>query len=851
MKSLNALEDWSILYAPKQLKEWQLPEVGRTQAAKQKSLEDGIFRELFLSWRDLPQKTPSGHDTPLWFLCCDVLDISKDIMIETTALVFARRIEVAEGAAIVCDRTEGNSPDIVIFAQEVVDKATGQPAALNLVTIGDDEVMHHGAFQPDPAQLGASGFVWSAQAETPESMSAAELEAAYFYEGEPLRLALTSLFQVATLLSTEKPALSISQFRWIASLAQASAETRDLAAQASAMAITMASIQAANGSALLVPQLDLDIYAERAAAFMTLLQQRSDQWDEFQSRLLVGQNWSNAAKDAIATRQNEKDLIDKLLAQAENTRTQAVYARDIAAKQIVTEKALVTERKIDFDFGIAAWKKDKTIDASVKLVLGVVKIFSQIPAIVAAGPQMAVMPAVEGAAGLAEVALNVGSQIMSSGTKLPKEIEMQTLGPYGKAVAKPKVDREKQAALITKETQKERKQAQASLTEGFKTAGGGGKEVFDAAMSIVNIAQTAEQMEQQSRALLDSVSDSTATAFATYEVQGLDVVTGGEQEWDSLLLAIENTFEQISVLSEVSGGTAYRLEIRRLVIYGKALSQARLAMAQANAQLAEMKWRRIAAENAIAIAKNRLKQLADQTAFDEMFAQLIFGRLLDAKRSIYLAMEAYRRAFQYFALVDEAQSLQLPRITASVDEFDLAIAKISGKELKLQALSQQPQSMKRNVVVDSPDLLEQLKSKGLVTWELEPDNSAFNSFGRVRFNVVRVFAEGLTTAADIKVEMATSGLYTDKVPGGSTRRFASKAMRRNFVYTNQGEALKILFDGDIAPRYEDDFFAPTPFTIWTLKIESQAGQPIDLSSVTKIRMEFQGEATSIFGNALK
>ena len=839
MTSSSNKIDWSKLYSPNQLAVWQLP------AVSQEDTEDGIFRNLFLVWNKLPKKAISGDDVPLWFLCCDVLDLDKDIVTGATTLVFARRIEIANKASLIFDRSEGNSQDIIILAQEVVDKVTGQPTALSITTVGDNDNLKTCLFQPDSNLAGASGFFWADKAEAAKTMLPTELESAYFYEGEPLRLSLMSVFQVATLLSTETKAelqdLSIAQLRWVASLAQASSEARDLSAQANSMVMKLSSMKAVGQDTLLVPQLDMDIYQEEAKAFMDLLRQRQQQWDNFQSRLAEAENWANAVQDAIATQQTQKDLVDKLVNQAESTRRQMLYARDIAAKQVVAEKALIAERQIDFERGIETWKRKQTIKAAIDLVIGSVKILSQLPAIVAAGPQMAVMPAIETASGFAQSAATVISSAMSSDKKPVEEIELQDLTADGKAITDAPSDKDKLAEFLDKQAQKERKDAQDALKEGLKTAGEGGQEVFDAAMRIAEIAQVAEQMESQSLEILNSVNSATSTAFSFYDVQGLDVVTGGEQVWDLLLIAVENTFENISALKEVDGGVAYRLEIRRLVIYGKALSKARLVLAQANTQLAEMKWRRIAAEQTIAIAERRSKKLQEQIVRDQTFAQLIFGRLLDAKRAIYLAMEDYHRAFQYFTLVEEAQAPVLPRITDSVDKFASAVAAISGKKLQLEALGQPPQSMKRTIYIDSLELLNQVKVNGFVTWEISPDTVAFRGFGRIRLKCVRIYADGLQSSDDIMVKMVTSGVYIDKVSGGITRRFASKNTRRNFVYN--GATQDIGVDGDIAPRYVHDFFSPTPFTIWTLQVEYQNGRAIDLSSITRLRIEFQGEAT--------
>jgi len=824
--------DWEKFYGKAQIAKWRLP------AVSQENLDGGIFRDLFINWSKLPKKTSSGDDISTWFLCCDVLAVDKDIVIGPTVLVFARRIEITGEASLIFDRTEGNTQDIIIFAQEVVDKATGQSTALKVTTIGDDEVENTHSFQPDAGTKGASGFFWADQAENPETMMPDELESAYFYEGEPLRLALVTIFQVATLLSTENLELSMSQFRWVWSLTEGSIETRDLAAQANSMAMTMLSIKSAGKDALLVPQLELSIYSNKAQNFMDLLRDRQTQWENFQSRLIEGGHWGDAARDAIATQQEQHILADKLVIQAEKTHQQAINARVIAVGNIIAENELIEERKIDFDRGIKEWEKKQTITEVLNLVKGVVQIIAQIGAMAAGVPPMAIPSAGKTANGFRQSAANIVSSAMSFAEKTVEK-EKQELRSDGTAIA----PSDQNEQLNFEQTQKERKKGESGAKEGLKLAGKGAQLIYNAVTKISGIAQRAEQMEKQSTEILDSVNHTTSQAFSSYELQGLDVVTGGEQEWDLLLNAIEDTFESITELKDVEGGTAYRREIRRLVIYGKALSQTRLAVAKANAQLAEMKWRRIAAENSIKIAESRLNQLGDQIAHDQTFAQLVFGRILDAKRSVYLAMESYHRAFQYSAQVDEALAPPLPKITDSVDQFSLTVANISGRDLHLNALGQPPQTMERTIVcINSEELLNQLKSNKFVTWELSPDDMAFNGFRRVRFDRVRVFVEGLTSSSQIKVKILTSGVYTDKIPDNRTRRFVSAVTRRNFVY--KGDDRTIVFDGDIARRYENDFFVPTPFTIWTLTIGRQDDQDIDLSLITGLKIEFHGEATS-------
>ena len=99
----------------------------------------------------------------------------------------------------------------------------------------------------------------------------------------------------------------------------------------------------------------------------------------------------------------------------------------------------------------------------------------------------------------------------------------------------------------------------------------------------------------------------------------------------------------------------------------------------------------------------------------------------------------------------------------------------------------------------------------------------------------------------IEVQILTAGLYADKVPSGGTKQFVSQPTLRRFVYnpswTGHGEG--IVFDGDIAERYKYDFFNPTPFTTFTIRVRGRNDGTVDLSGVTGVKLYFSGEVTAV------
>ena len=862
--------DWADFYSPRTVAGWQLP------AAIQDDPPNGIFRRLFIRWSELP-KAPAAEDgAPMRFLCCDVLELDQDDLLDKATCIFARRIEVTAKGRLILNRTGGNEPDLLLFTQEVVDKATGSAAEVPLVALTPD-ANGDPTETPYSFRLGdkaiAQGLSWPSDAAQPLIQTPADLEPAYLYEGEPLRLMLVTTFQLATLLSGDNAPLSVAQLKWVASMAGANEDTFDLAQQAGSLANTLLAEKAAGANALLVPRLDNSVYASSAAAFMQLLNERQASWEALQRMKIEDTNWANAARDSLDDRENQKDLADKLLGQAMASRQQALQARSIAAAQVVYEKTQLVECEIMFEGGINRWKEKETRQEIMNMVSGVFDILKQLPVIVAAGPEMAAMPAMQaGQAGLNVLSTVVSTVSADTATKPPtvfgpkteQEAQAEEQGEGdGDVVFGPKTKEQTEADEKAQSQAEAAKtagaEAQTKLAEGLASAGEGAKKVVESAMRIAEIAQAAAAMEESSREILSSIGKTVTKVLSSIELQGLDVVTGGSQEWDTLGAAIEDMFENFGsgVLKGIDGGTEYRLEFRKLIIAGKALSQARLALATANSQLAEMKLRSMAAEKAITIVKNRVEQLGAQIGRDETLAQFAFSKVLDAKRAVYLALEAYRRAFLYFTLADETDRAKvpaLPRLTDSVDAFSKVVRAIAGKQLVSEALERAPQTGKDVFLTVDAAVLSGLKeNQGFVSWVLEPDHTAFDDFGRIRFTGVRVFAEGLKYDGLVEVQVATSGVYTDKpTKGGKLRHFVGEPLRVNFVYDGKTVAGsgsefsgRVQVDGDIAPRYANDFFNPTPFTTWTLRIKAQGHDepPLDYDSIKNLDVHLLCEMT--------
>jgi hypothetical protein len=914
MDQSATLYNWPTTYKPEA---WRLP------AYKKADPNAGEFRNLFINWQEFMKTIPAGMKPPMWALYCDVLRLEKDVSLDLTTIIFARRIEVSGRLSIIIDRTGGQPVDLILYAQEVVNYNTGKPEALSIVDINADE--QQASAELKSAGAGAAGIVWMA-GKQPVTGESAELppDKDFLIEGEPLRLLLTTTFQVATLLCTSMPDLSLAQLHWIEALAAANPDTLDLSLQAGAMASNLVLQQQAGSNAVLVPFLDSSVYAESAQNLMTLLQHRDGKWTALLNLKRSDEQWKEIIEDSIGDKSDQAGLARQLEKQAEDSLVQAWQARSIAARLIVEQKSSLQGCKNDFDVGVKHWAEEQSLKEGFNIVMGIINILKEIPAIVAGGPAFIavdILPAANGLIkGLAGVAVTLSNTISNAGGgnnngaggnaggdnagggnldggdaggDQPKAGDAGDLdgivfkddfldnlgqeapvkdgdaggdGPKvdqpgdggGQPVAdQPKggdksangLDKKAVKKLLEdeKKAQAERVKASEAFKKSLATAGSEAVNVVNAALRIVQIAGQAAAMEAAGARILASIGKTVDQSLSSADVKGLDVVTGGSQEWDILGLEIEQLFSRIKPLEEIKGGAAYRLEFRKLIVKGKALSEARLAVAKASFQLAEMKLRTLVAEKSLNRSKERMQKIAAQILTDDSLQQYAFNKLLDAKRSVYMALESYRRAFMYFTLADNAQTPRLPSLLDSVDEFQKTVSNIAGRELTLSGAfkTSPPQTINKQISIDDPETIEKLRQSGYITWTLKYNDEHFKNLARIRFHQMSVFVEfeeGYRFDKEISVRIMTSGQYADKNLHKGEKLFVGPPLQKNFEYTEVDGVRDISVYANISARFVADFFNPTPFTTWTFSFNDAE---FDRKQIKSLKLAFAGDALSL------
>ncbi|MGE4049086.1 MAG: hypothetical protein AB7F35_29855, partial [Acetobacteraceae bacterium] len=383
---------------------------------------------------------------------------------------------------------------------------------------------------------------------------------------------------------------------------------------------------------------------------------------------------------------------------------------------------------------------------------------------------------------------------------------------------------------------------QKDLFSAGKTIAKSAKGIFDAAMRINQIAKTAESLEADSRKTLARVELVTENSFGSIEPRGIDVVTGGAQAWDDLEAEINRAFTDMGELaSKIAGADDFRYAILRLVRRGRTMSEARLALARANADLAAARLRRRAADNVAAIYNNRLSKLADAAKRRQAMEQLAFGRVLEAKRAAWTAMEAYDRAAYYYELMPPGHDEGAPAITAPVDVFITRARKMGEGWITSERLARPPQPFMVTHVPAKAQLAAQIaQANGIISFDLSPDDAAFRGFYRCRLDELEIRLIGFERSNPVMVDIQTSGTYQDRLPDRSVARFVSDPYK--IAYAFEPATSKVITPARIIPRIAEDFFKPTPFTTWQLSFRDAASDlPIRLEGTTSVEVVFKGE----------
>ena len=821
---------WKDIYSDKNIKKWGIP----TSASMN---NQGYARGLILTWTEM-QKNFRKLDPPpdpsdnIWYVVCDVLILDDNPILPEQLYLFARRIEIKSDIVFLVPPSGSTSATIV--TQEIIknNKPASLTASFQQANEADDPI--NVTLTPYGNRAATIFTLNTPSTVKPVVWTPSKSIVGNFGDnlsnGSALRLGLVSTFQMASLLTsstdssisaglsalkTTPKELAINQLEWVAAIADVGAETRVMAGQARTQ---LSWVVKENQGLVVVPPLDFSIYRDAAIARVKVLTAISDAYDKWVAMKRSNENWLAQAKLTVGLKSNESTLQTNLEERSESKLTLAQSAEAEAAAQLKALDAALVTAKFSFDAGVKIWKRHETITAAFTLALDIIKFGVAVGKLVA-------MVAVPGA-GEAGAAAEAGAA-SEAGAGAAGEAGAGEAGATGAGTG---AASSTEAGSISSQFNKVK-----ALAGPLGEAAGAGVTVVSDVSKIVEIGKTADAMHSMAKDTLGKVDGSLGKTFTISPLKGLDSVTGGKQVWESLKVTMDDMFAMKNdLINSIGGGPDFRVAFRQLVIGAEAYSSTRLAVAEASNRLAEAKLRMNAAKSNLNLVKNYEKEFEGNDALYEQLQQDAFGRVLDAKRAVYLQLEQYQHASNYFTL--NKTKHRLPDITASVANFIEESAVISGLELILGELSPIPQTL-NSLPIHLP-ISDKQRVNDTIVVQIDVNNGIFKPYSRIRIDKFAITLLDKNEAPILvkSIKIGTGGLYRDIKPMGGTAQFSGNPFIRTLTYNNKG---KVILGSTVYSRFEDVIFKPTPFTTWSFKLPNAA----TVKNVMALKFTISGAAS--------
>jgi hypothetical protein len=786
--------DWAKLFA-------DLEKQGSIPAASGTVIDSTAaeFRAMYLDLADVQRQIrDSLLDPPLVITYADVLNIPDglDWLLQGAVLmVVARRVQVGAAVMVTIDYRTSRTASFVLFTNDLagpirVAAVTGQGAEPAAKFL-ISTTPHEGGVQIAYRDGGPGEFGLT------RAHGMALSPAVMFQD------ALTTEFLFASLLYDQDPPAALAMVTWLKDWCGESKDLYGLFLRSAALVSLLgAQVNAQKGGAAFVPYLTPAVYAELAAAFAAEAGQYESDYMALSTQQVVTENDIKLARALLDNQTYQSEYVAKLLAQAEANYNNAVAAADASDKTFRDAQQKADLTRIDFqDIGIPEWEREQIVKAIIDLVGAGITFGVGIAGMLVgneAGGAASAQAAVQGAEAV-EQAAKVGSKI----AQMAKEL--------------------------------------ADIMKRLKSTIEALNKVYEFLREVVRASQEIQDAEHFIKRMKEmDVSTGGADLSATYA-------------WQVYQLNADATL-QAPIDKGVGFAKELKLAIDEVAIYGQALAAAQLAVVNAGQRYATVRFQKELA----AAQQKRLEEYVDSLRVGEApivaMMQQFYQRYLDAKSSLFAALEGYRTSFFYWAL--EPSSIE-PKIIDPVSKIDTGLKDITAialdKENALRRFSPPPQTMKQKLhVVAEQRVLDALRTDRAASWTIGLSAPTFAGFDRVRLRKVRVWLEGARPNPEglVNIMIETAGNYLDRYEDGHYQ-FTAKPLQRDFEYRvtsieqgppewrfDDGTYGYVEIDGSVDDEVRYAYFEPTPFGEWRITIA--AGSGVDLTGVTRITMEFAG-----------
>lgn len=612
---------------------------------------------------------------------------------------------------------------------------------------------------------------------TPTKKQLLNLPTTSTIEGSDFHLLLISEFLYASMLIDEHPDAAELLLLWIRRCSSFSDVFSNLLVQSSSLLVML---QTRTSEAQFVPVLSPHVYTDAASAYVMAAQEYENQYDRFSDLKTDLNSRIDAATQMLADSVDKTKFDQQLTLQCENNVKIARNALDDAMNRFKLQQLEVQKAAFNFQLGLERWKEQQEWKAIWKIISSVL-----------------------------DFTVAIGTVVITAGATTPEAV----------AAGEKAAEATKQAA------------------EGAVSLSNAMKDLLKVIEILKKLCDMAVKIEQAAENL--SQEEGLANQIGQ---MSLDTADGADLSsdvyWKQFQLEADSQM-QPALSQNIPGAQDYKLELDKLALFGQDLSMKQVALVEKSEQLVQLKLKQ---ENDQA-RQTRLQQYVDELKKGQSpntaMMQQFFWRYLDQKIGLFVALENYIHAYNYWAL--QPSTCRCSMID-KVDGLGASLTQVQiDYEQALELFDPHPQSFqKMSYSMDDSNKLEMFLSTGTITFNIDLSASVFADFNRVRVESVQVQLIGASCNSAIELEVETSGVYQDRWKNEPTNFFITEGLSLSFVYNpNTGE---ILVDGRLADEEQYAYFVPTPFTEWKLSLPKNTSynKNLDLSGLKRIELIFSG-----------
>ncbi|CAG8464313.1 10954_t:CDS:2 [Acaulospora morrowiae] len=733
----------------------------------------------------------------------DVVQLSDDLKLPTlengsVILIAARRIEIKPGCKIIIDCKENKTFRLVAYAMEM-------PSKFDIVT-SDDRQFEFKIREEYKGRLLSLPIGEFIDIPTFDSI---------ILEKEPFVKILRYSLQIASALFYDDRNVTKSILTWIVEItkseigemkeetketddeSESHKKVREMYNQAHLLLKQLNILEEREKNKILfVPLLNVDFYKNYVNEFEVVAESYGKEYYR-----IMGNKHENLEKQAEFTRLLEDcckmtDMYRRLKDRADDRYKKAHVIMETMKKKLMDKKDAVLKASDEFRIGIEEWKENKELEARTKMVIAVF-----------------------------ELAISVGKVVIQPGgiAAFVENIE--------------KTCKSIQEALIAADNMEKLIKTLGDIKDDENV-----KNVVDVGNKANEINVIKNQLEknyedykslndkdEERRKKIESLdADEFAERLKDMDQRG--ILT--KVEWRLIKKSVEDLLKY-PIEQKIKGANEYLNRLDELFIFIESFIKANIEERESDNEKFKIELQVQTSESQEKGLQNAINRRELKEDDYENIGLFLFEKLINIKCWMMAYLEKYRCAYHYWSLSESKITLSVMKTISEHKKDQLDIYK--DLEDTYSKYRNPIQSSKHPFILPK-ELVEKFKVNKSVTYEIPLDHEEFKNSERVRLHTFRVFLRGIGNENGndkISFWISNTDIFYDKDYEGNKYVFeAENTGKLRFRYKINEED-KPLTD---AVFDESVYFAPTPFSHWTIEL---GDDKCDLSELKSIEIELE------------